>query len=120
MRISLQGYGPKALYLHKHVFTPWYGQAKREGKTILFSGTHGHEGSPMQWHFGRLVRGMLSGLNLHGKYLVTLEFEEAELKSWLKSYIDEKPEEALDLIAEMLPKAITTLKAHAERGRSDG
>ena len=41
-----------------------------------------------------------------------LVFEDAELKNWLKNYIKHKPQEALDLLAEMLPEALKSSRAH--------
>ena len=41
---------------------------------------------------GRFVPGLLERIKLHGNYQVTLEFEDAELKNWLKSHIAEKPD----------------------------
>ena len=48
----------------------------------------------------------MSDLKLNGDYHVVLEFEEAELKNWLKDYIANKPKEALVLLAEMLQLAV--------------
>ena len=47
------------------------------------------------------------------RYLSVLEceVEDAELENWLKSYIDTKPQEALDLLAKILPLAVEKLKA---------
>ena len=72
---------------------------------------YGTPGEPATWYSGRFVHGVLNGLSLRGSYEVYLRFEDAELENWLKSYIATKPQEALDLLAKMLPLAVEKLKA---------
>ena len=59
---------------------------------------------------GSFAKGELGGVHLNGRYEVTFELEDVELKNWLKSYIDTKPQEALELLAEMLPLAVEARK----------
>lgn len=62
----------------------------------------------MEWRFGRYSYGILNlnGRTLNGRYTVTFTFEDAELKNWLENYIDTEPQKALELLAEMLPRAV--------------
>ena len=70
----------------------------------------------MQWLHGCISKGNIDNLRLDGNYEVTLEFEDTELKNWLKSHIAAKPPEALDLIVEVLPLAVETCKKREIRG----
>ena len=100
MKIELFGKKP-----HHPVFRPKLVQSMGFADHSL-----GAPGAPMEWAFGSVSWGLIEGLKLNGKYRVSFVFEAAELKNWLKSYITEKPEEALDLIAEVLPQAVESCK----------
>ena len=63
-----------------------------------------------EWSDGYVVRGEIHSLKTNGDYEVVLEFQDAELKNWLKNYIHEKPAKALKLLAEVLPEFIETLR----------
>lgn len=106
MKIELVGCGPRGK-LHELGFRPWHGERNHWDGSLLY----GSLGEPATWFSGRDVHGVLNGLSLHGNYEVDLRFEDAELENWLKSYIDTKPQEALVLIAKMLPLAVEKLKA---------
>ena len=62
--------------------------------------------APVRWMGGERVHGVLNKINLHGSFDVVLEFEEAELENWIDSYIKEKPQEALTLLADKLQLAV--------------
>ncbi|MCY4587373.1 MAG: hypothetical protein OXB98_15150 [Bryobacterales bacterium] len=77
---------------------------------------HGPEYRPcehMEWlqggdgtscSYGTLV---LNGNQLGGeRYDATFTFEDDDLKNWLKNYIDSYPQKGLELLAEMLPRAV--------------
>ena len=111
MKISLWGCGNNSNKApHEHELKPWIGRAERDGKIIRYIGNSldyfGSRGDPMRWHVSDSSRGLVENLTLEGNYRVLLEFQDAELKNWFKSYIAEKPDEALGLIAEMLPEAL--------------
>lgn len=111
MKISLWGCGNNSNELpHERELKHWIGRAERDGTIIRYIGNSldyfGSRGDPMRWHVSDASRGLVEDLTLKGNYRVLLEFQNAELKNWLKCYIAEKPDEALDLIAEMLPEAL--------------
>lgn len=65
----------------------------------------------LEWWGGRYTRGILDLGQLRvralaGRCLATFTFEPAELRNWLENYIDTNPQEALELLAELLPKAL--------------
>ena len=121
--ITVQGCGPRGVKTHDLDFRPyvriddpdrldarWRWRLKRHrGRTTIW-------GYPAQWVAGKCVYGLLPALNLQGNYEVNLEFEDTELKNWLRSYIRHNPEEALDLIAEMLPLAVEACKKRGIQG----
>ena len=116
MKIILNALGNASKGPHHHSISPWIGEVTPhgdEGGLMLSGNTYGSEGTPMQWYLGRFSFGEIGRskkLSLRGKYWVRLEFEDAELKNWIESYIKHKPEEALDLLVEMLPKTVAKLK----------
>ena len=111
MKIKLVGCGNRG-YAHHKVFLPWVDNPKRQlGPYRHHSYRLGLPGDPMEWLDGNIAGGDIHDLKLNGNYLVTLEFEDAELKNWLNKYIETKPQEALELFAEMLPLAVEKLKA---------
>ena len=61
-------------------------------------------GDGSSYSHGTLV---LNGNQLGGKmYEATITFEDGDLKNWLKNYIDSNPQKGLELLAEMLPRAV--------------
>lgn len=113
MKITLTGCGNRG-HTRTRDSRPWYGKFGVNNVNRLYYSEGGHPGSPddpAHWLFGRFAPGLVKGLWLNGDYQVTLEFEDSELKNWLKNYIEHKPDEALDLIEEMLPEALKASKA---------
>lgn len=119
MKISFKGY-KRGERVHRHLFKPWLGEARGDDQHREYLGNDrtywGRPYSPMRWYLGRFSRGLIADLQLHGEYAVEVEFEDIELKNWLKSHIAAKPEEALDLIAEVLPLAVEACKKREIRG----
>ena len=77
--------------------------------------------SPAKWT-GSGLRGRIDSLPYvpsFGPFAIHLESSPDELKDWLESYIEWKPEEALDLLVKMLPLAVEKLKEkhHEIQGR---
>ena len=64
---------------------------------------------PLTWDSYQRVFAKLDGLGLSGDFLVEIELEEAELKSWLERFVDEKPERAIQVLARMQARAILAL-----------
>lgn len=96
---------------HEHEFIPEYGRhyGYTEGGWVYRHGVDVFRHGPARWVCGKLVPGRVQDLGLTGCYNVYLEFEDAELENWLKNYIDTKPQEALDLLAKMRPRAVDKL-----------
>ena len=121
MKITLVSHGNRGKNSpHCPLFTPWvykkpYGQYKPDPNSFgrPYVGRLGYGGEPMEWRHGSIVEGDIY-LNARGNFKVTLKFEDAELENWLKNYIDTKPQEALELIAKMLPLVGEKLKAKSE------
>lgn len=64
---------------------------------------------PLAFSSSRKAFGKVTGVGLTGDFLVELQFDDAELRSWLERYVAEQPELALPLLAEMHAKAILSL-----------
>jgi len=65
----------------------------------------------VQWDDAKRVRGRVNGLGLSGDFLVELEFEPQELKSWLSAFVREHPDEAIRLLSGAQADAIITLSS---------
>ena len=111
MKITFQGWGHNGKKHGPYPFTPWI--------PMRGSFVRGEPYYPMQWD-GLLALGQLEIPKKerlsYGHYDVTLKFQKAELKNWLKSYIAAEPHEALDLIAEVLPD----FKESMDRKKDEG
>ena len=102
---------------HKHDFFSEHGRHYKyeEGRGITRAdGFDCFLSGPARWVCGKVAPGRMLGLGLTGDYRMYLEFEDAEMENWLKNYIDTKPQEALELIAKMLPLVGEKLKAKSE------
>ena len=74
----------------------------------------GQKSDPAEWTDGCRVLGEIRSLKTNGDYEVELEFEDVELRNWLKDYIKHKPSEALELIAEVLPGIAPAMAASTD------
>lgn len=97
---------------HDHEITPWVYPSTPWTGNPEYHPMPASPGDPMQWSLGCISKGFIRELfRKEGRtYVVTLEFEDAELENWLESYIVWKPKKALDLLVKMLPKAWDKLK----------
>ena len=104
MKLSFNGWG-REVTVHNHVVTPVLDKNNR-----YVTGT----GTALTWTTARTAYGKVQKLALSGSFLVTFQFEDAELKNWLKQYVAENPEEAIRLFGEMEAEAVIALaKRHA-------
>jgi hypothetical protein len=62
-----------------------------------------------------LAIGEVNKLRLNGNYQVEFEFEQEELRNWLRKFIASKPEDAIKLLAEMQGEAILSLARTTEQ-----
>ena len=74
----------------------------------------GQKSDPAEWTDGCRVLGVIRSPKTNGAYEVSLEFEDIELRNWLKDYIKHKPSEALELIAEVLPGIAPAMSASTD------
>lgn len=99
MKLEFTGWS-RTVFKHKHNVQP-----------VSQKGGFRPEGDgPIKWHKPLCAAGKLDGLSLSGDFLVQIEFEEAELRSWLLAYSKGSPEAALRLISEAQAEAIIALK----------
>lgn len=101
MKVTFNGWG-RALTTHVHPGIPV--SPTRNNKF-----TSGKSGSAVEWHSSNRVYAKLERLQLSGSFLMQIDFENKELRSWLRKYIAEKPEAALRLLSEMHAQAVLEL-----------
>ena len=71
--------------------------------------TPGETDDPLTCDSALHAFGKVEGLGLSGAFLVQFEFEQDELKDWLRQFVKAKPEAAIRLLSEMQGKAILAL-----------
>ena len=75
----------------------------------------GSPGQPVEWGPGGRVVGEIGTICLgEGSYVVNLEFEAAELKNWIKRYVEDNPREAVRLLVKMLQLAVDSMDKREE------
>jgi hypothetical protein len=99
MKLSFRGWG-REVTVHNHSVTP---VISKPNKYTPGSGT------TLTWADARTAYGKVQKLALSGSFLVKFEFEEAELKNWLKEYVNQQPEEAIRLFGELEAEAVIQL-----------
>jgi hypothetical protein len=69
------------------------------------------------------IRASVRGLNLGGDFNVTIEFSETEMKSMLQEYVQDNPENAIRMLAEMQAEAtlalLQKLKIHVHKSDAE-
>jgi hypothetical protein len=58
-------------------------------------------------------------LALNGSFLVRFDFEQKELRNWLREFVKAKPEAGIRLLAEMQGEAILALAKQTEERASE-
>lgn len=74
----------------------------------------GDEGDPLTWTSGLVAYGKVEDLGLSGSFLVEFNFDQKELRNWLKQFVISKPEAAIKLLAAMQGEAILALARKME------
>jgi hypothetical protein len=74
---------------------------------------------PLVWASSKKVFGKVSGMGLTGDFLLEVELEDSELRSWLERFVHERPEIALPLLCEMQAKAVLALHHRPHIADSD-
>lgn len=102
MKITFRGWG-REVYTHEKEAVPVY----KDGPSGRF--TAGKTGEPVKWDSDTTVYFKLRALGLTGDFLVQVEANESELRSWFKKYVKSHPEDALRFISEMQSEAIVEM-----------
>ena len=102
MKITFLGWSRIVKGAHTHVITP----VSFDGNTYTpddDGGTH------LDWHTSECSYGRIEDLSLSGAFLMKIEWDDIELKNWLKRFVAEKPESAIGILAEMQAEAVLAL-----------
>ena len=92
---------------HEPEFTPYVFSERGLGR--------GSPGQPVEWGPDGRVVGLIGTICLgEGSYVVNLEFEAAELKNWIKRYVEDNPREAVRLLVKMLQLAVDSMDKREE------
>lgn len=112
MKLQFRGWR-RQVTAHNHEVVP-----------VTCSGNYqaGEFGDPLTWNSALDAFGKVDDLALSGSFLVQFSFEQDELRNWLQTFVQSKPEAAIRLLAEMQGEAILALaqrtEAHAIEGSS--
>ena len=71
-------------------------------------------GKSLRWSSGLTAYGKVEGLALSGAFLAEFTFTAAELRDWLRTYLAEQPESALELISSVQAEAIRRLARNSQ------
>ena len=105
MKIKFRGWG-REVYAHDHAAAP---VSMRNGRY-----SSGKSGDPIEWESGTRGLAKLTRLGLTGNFLLDMEFEPAELRSWLTHYVKQEPEAAAHLLGEMQGMVMVALAHKAK------
>lgn len=98
MKLGFRGWH-REVFEHEHVVKP----VTYKKQDNLFK--PGKGGEPLIWDKAFRAYGKVDDLGLTGSFLVQIDFEESELRTWLTKYIRSKPQAATRLLAEMQGEA---------------
>ncbi len=105
MKITFRGWG-REVYPHNHTAAP---VKLRNGRYC-----NGKSGEPIKWKSATHALAKLTRLSLSGSFLLDMQFEPVELRSWLKQYVKEEPEDAARLLGEMQGEVMVALARKAK------
>jgi len=100
MKLTFRGWQRVALF-HYHDVTPVQIGSDR--------GLRPASKRALIWKDANTAYGKISDVALSGAFLVTFEFEQADLEGWLAELAKSKPEEALRLVAKVQAEALINL-----------
>jgi hypothetical protein len=69
----------------------------------------------LTWTSSLQALGKVDNLALNGSFLIEFNFEEEELRNWLREFVRSNPESAVRLLAEMQAETILTLAGMTEK-----
>lgn len=105
----------------KITFKPWEspGQAKTHTvqSVVSYGETLNVQSGPIEWSGQNSALGKIDEVNLKGTYLLDFEFQESELRSWLKNFIAENPAYSVQLLAEAHAALLIAGEEHKKKGK---
>lgn len=106
---------PRGAQPEPHTFEFYHGSIENLDKNELRRRKARNEPLPApEWYADGCLRclgGVTFGIPYRGgKWLIDIRASPDELKAWVQDYVERSPQEALDLIAEILPLAVAKLK----------
>lgn len=72
---------------------------------------------PVEWSGPKAALGKIDAIKLDGSYLLEFEFQENELRSWLKQFIAENPAYSAQLLAEAHATLLIAGEEHRKKGK---
>ncbi|WBX95220.1 hypothetical protein [Pseudoxanthomonas mexicana] len=103
MKITFRGWARES-FVHNHEVSPAIPAAGYSYRPEV-----GQPGAPLQWESASKARGRVNRLGLNGDFLIELELNPEELRSWLSAYVEERPADALKLLSEFKAEALIRL-----------
>jgi hypothetical protein len=114
MRLLFRGWRREVME-HRHSVIPVSKGSNAQGLVYQPSRDDG----PLTWTSSLQALGKVDDLSLNGSFLVEFNFEEEELRNWLRQFVRENPEAAVRLLAEMQGEAILALARKTEERISE-
>ena len=88
----------------KITFQRWESSEPEETLPIRAVTSYGEtlnvQNGPIEWSGPNSALGKIDDIKLDGTYLLKFDFQESELRSWLKNFITENPAYSVQLLAE--------------------
>ncbi|MGF6558536.1 hypothetical protein ABIA48_004916 [Pseudomonas sp. S30_BP2TU TE3576] len=82
----------------------WESSEQAETLTVqavaVYGDTLNIQNGPVEWNSQKSAIGKIDNIKLNGTYLLEFEFQESELRSWLKQFIAADPAYSVQLLAE--------------------
>lgn len=100
MKIKFRGWS-REVYPHNRNAAP----VKRTGGRYI----GGKAGDPIEWESATRAYAKLSNLGLNGDFLLEIDFDSAELRNWLSTYVRQEPAAAIRMLARMQGEATIAL-----------
>jgi hypothetical protein len=104
----------------KLLFRGWKREVKEHNHGVIpvtlakNSYNPGEIDDPLIWNTALQALGKVDDLALNGSFLVEFNFEQEELRHWLRQFVLAKPEAAVKLLAEMQGEAVLALARKTE------
>ncbi|MCS1407545.1 MAG: hypothetical protein M2R45_00703 [Verrucomicrobia subdivision 3 bacterium] len=100
MKMTFKGL-TRSVFPHEHIVY----QQRSDSRTNLEP--------PLTWDGPLSAKGIILNVELTGNFNVSFEFEEEDLRNWLKLYTKEHPKKSVRLLAELSAEAVIKLNQQA-------